>query len=264
MRTKIQIALLCIVLCGLNCLSRVSTKTETKRVSILYITDWNIAQSPKIASLIKNEKAINECLVLLNTPVFTGTKPNQYPLLADILNTSQIDACIITPDFLTIGIINCKEFIRKSNFYCLAANLKEKTTATYIGQEYMIKPFNKFKLALIGVVYDTLNPDYLNPDYELLSPEYSVLKLIPLVKNRSDFICLLTNCNDSLDFLVDLILGAHARNNISIIPEAANGIFKIEISFDNNQDIIEMKRSTLSSNNYSDDIEIINLIKKHQ
>lgn len=263
MRNIILIFVLLALMLSMQCPNRSAVKTELTRLKIIYITDWNPSQAVKIASLIKSEKTVNSTIVLLNSPIFTAIAQAQHQLLANILNASQIDACLITPDFMTIGIINCQKFIGQTNFYCLGANLKIKSTNQNLGQEYLIKPIQSLKFAVLGVIYDTLNPRYLNPDCELRSPEFTVLKLMPLVKNRSDFLCLLTQSNDTLDFDVNLILGAPATNTIPILSESDKGIFKIEIGLDSEKNIVEIKRNTLNPDNYSNDSIITKIINEY-
>ncbi|MBS4015892.1 MAG: hypothetical protein KGZ86_05610 [Candidatus Latescibacteria bacterium] len=265
MNRKKLLAFAFISLFALHCSLHQTTKPSLYKISIIYITGWNIEQSAQIATLIKQEKTINPVLALINSQIFSGSTDSLTQQLSiEILNATQIDGVLVTPDFLYAGIDNCRQIIRNSDFPCLSANLKDKTNNTNIGPEYLIKQLNNLNICVIGVIYDTLNPLYQSPEYELRSPEFTVLKLIPLVKNRSDFICLLTRSNDSLDFPVDLILGAPAQQQFSLIPSEAEGAYKLEIGLDNANNIIEIKRHTLALSSYQADPTITNIISQYQ
>jgi 2',3'-cyclic-nucleotide 2'-phosphodiesterase (5'-nucleotidase family) len=265
MTRKKLLAYAFISLFAMHCTFRQTTKPTLHKIPIIYITDWNIEQSAQIASLIKQEKTINPVLTLINSRIFSGdTDSITQQLSINILNATDIDAVLVSADFLYAGIDNCRQIIRKSDFYCLGANLKDKTNNANIGHEYLIKQLNNFNLCVIGVIYDTLNPLYQSPDFELRSPDYSVLKLITLVKNRSDFVCLLTRSNDSLDFPVDLILGAPAQQQFPVVPSETKGIYKLEIGLDNASNIIEIKRHMLALDSYLPDPSITNIIAQYQ
>lgn len=259
------IILFIVILLSVQCTRQTAVKSSLNKISILYITNWNLDQSPKIATLIKNEKKINPVLVLINSQIFTQLSDSIQRLLAiNVLNSSQVDAALLTPDFLYWGIDQCQEIIKKANFYCLAANLKDAATNSFLGQEYLIKQFDKLNMGVIGIIYDSLNPIYKFINLEFRNPEFSALKLIPLVKNRSNILCLLTYTNDSLDFPVDIVLGAPSKNSFTILPEPAHSINKIEIGLDNSLNMVELKRFTMSLDNLEDDSIIMNLINQYQ
>ena len=255
----------CILCC--QCALRNQITSNLNKISIIYITDWSVEQSAKISNLIRNENIKAPQLVLINGKIFSNnelTKKNQGQLELEILNASGIDAVLLTPDFLLWGIDNCRELIRKSNFYCLAANIIDKTTDQPLGHQYLLKTIGKSQIALIGVSYDSLNFQSEVSQIDYRYPEFTILKLIPLVENRSDFQFVLTQFEDSLDLPVDFIIGAPMKNKPQILSTEENGIYHLEISYDNSYNIIEIKRTNLDINSLNEDPAIKSIISKYQ
>lgn len=255
------------ILCLSQCTYRIRLKATLNRISIIYIIDWHINQAPKIATLIKTEQKINPGVVIVSGEIFSKspiTDFNKGLAEIELLNNCQIDAVLLTPDFLRWGFPQSKELIRKSNFSCLSANIKDKATNQALGQEYLFKTLEKAHIAILGISYDSLNYYFQDKNLEYRNPDFIILKLLPLLKDRTDFQFVLTRTQDLLDLPVDFILGAPTKNNVQLLPTNKSGIFKLEIIFDDMKNIIELKRAELSIDTLSEDSITKSIINQYQ
>ena len=267
MSNKFVLFLVIVFLCLTQCTHRVRTETVQNKISIIYINNWNINQAAKVATLIRNEQKLLPTTILINGSIFSKlpiTSLNKGIGEIEILNASSIDAVFFTPDFLRWGIRQSKELVRKSNFSCLTANIKEKTTNQTLGHEYLLKAVGKAQITIFGISYDSLNYYLLDTNLEFRNPDFVIFKLLPLLKNRTDFQFILTQTQDSLDIPVNYIFGAPVKNGIQLLPLNEPGIYKLEISFDDMKNITELKRTTISLDTLPDDSIIKAIIAKYQ
>jgi hypothetical protein len=245
-----------VILCFVQCTHHVKPSPVLNRISIIYINNWSFDNAAKIAALIKNELKLAPIVVLTNGKIFSEspiTNLNKGYAELEILNASQIDAILLTPHFLRWGIQHSKELIKKSNFFCLAANIKDKSSNQPLGQEYLIKTLGKVQVVILGISFDSLNYYFQNKNLDFHNPAFTVFKLLPQLKTRSDFQFILTQTQDSLDLPVDFIFGAPIKDKVQLLPLIEPGIYKLEIGYDNLKNIIELKRATISIDTLPDD-----------
>jgi hypothetical protein len=203
--------------------------------------------------------------ILLSNNIFSDSlikDTNQRNAVIEILNASDIDAILLTPDFLTFGINQIKQLISECNFSCLAANVKDKLTGQTLGQEYLILSLGKARVAIIGICSDSKQFYGQNVNIDFENPVFTVLKLLPQVKNRSDFQFALTHSFDTLDLPLDFIFGAPMHDKLQILPMTETGIYKLEFEFDKSNNISELKRTTIMVNTLLVDSVINNIINQ--
>ena len=254
-------------MCFIQCTLRKSIRPSPNKISILYINNWTIDQSAKIATVVKNEKSTNPTLVLINGKLFSSspfTDLSEGRVVINILNASQIDAVLFTPDFLRWGIQQCQELVRNADFYCLGANIKDRVTNQTFGQEFLLKALGKSQIAILGVNYDSSNYYFKDKTIEFDNPKFTILKLLPLVENHTDFQFILTQSQDSLDLPVDLIFGAPTKSEVQLLPFGEPGIYKIDIGFNNLTNITEIKRTTVLLDTIQSDTLIKKIITDYQ
>jgi hypothetical protein len=248
--------LLIIFLCITNCIYRGGIRPTLNKISIIYISNWSIEQAAQIATLIKEAKQLNPTIVIVNGDIFSRrplTDLNKGLPEIELLNNCQIDALLLSPDFLKWGIQNAQELIKKSNFSCLAANIKDKTTNQTLAQEYLIQKVNNAQISVLGVSYDSLNYYFADKNLQFDHAEFTVSKLLPILKMRSDLQFIVTQANDSLDFPVNYLFGAPLKKYVQLIPYDRPGIYKLDISYNNSKEIQGLERVTLSTSGLSDD-----------
>jgi len=246
---------------------RKSIRPSPNKISILYINNWTIDQSAKIATVVKNEKSTNPTLVLINGKLFSSspfTNLNEGRVVINILNASQIDAVLFTPDFLRWGIQQCQELVRNADFYCLGANIKDRVTNQTFGQEFLLKALGKSQIAILGVNYDSSNYYFKDKTIEFDNPKFTILKLLPLVENHTDFQFILTQSQDSLDLPVDLIFGAPTKSEIQLLPTEESNVYKLEIGFDNSKNITDIRRTIIPIDTIPEDSEVNQIILKYK
>ncbi len=231
--------------------------------SIIYINNWKIDNSAKIATLIRNERNLQPTVALLSNNVFSDSlikDASQRNAVIEILNASDIDAILLTPDFLTFGIDQAKQLVSECGFFCLAANVKDKLTSQTLGQEYLILNLGKTRVAIIGISNDSQQFYGRNIDFD--NPAFTVLKILPQIKNRSDFQFALTHSFDTLDLPLDFIFGAPMHDKFQMLPLTETGIYKLEFGYDKSNNISELKRTTLTVDTLPDDSVINNIINQ--
>lgn len=250
----------------IQCVEQTKIKTTYNRFYIIYITNWKLENSAQITTVIKNKITEHLTIVLINNDLPFSSDTTQNQLIIDILNKSQVDAIMFTSSIIDNNIENIQKLIKKSNFYWLAANIKNNNINSFLGYEYLIKPINNLKIGIIGVIFDTINSSILKQNnLELQNPEYTIKKLIPLLTNRVDLLCLMTNTQDTINFPVDIILGAPSRTSFYINHNNENNnIYQLEIIFDRNYQLVEIKKSTIQLNNISEDSIISKIINEHK
>jgi hypothetical protein len=180
----------------------------------------------------------------------------------EILNASNIDAILLTPDFLTFGINQAKQLVSECSFSCLAANVKDKLTSQTLGQEYLIINLGKTRVAIIGISSDSQQFYEQNTNIDIENPAFTVLKILPQIKNRSDFQFALTHSFDTLDLPLDFIFGAPMQNKFQMLPLTELGIYKLDFGFDKSNNILELKRTTMTVDTLPDDSVINNIINQ--
>jgi len=264
---KFVLFLVIVFLCLTQCTHRVRTETVQNKISIIYINNLQYDQAPQITTLIKNEQKINPLLVITNANIFSNSPfsdLNKGFGEIELLNHCDFDAVLLTPGSLKYGIPHLKELIRKSSFSYLGANIKDKNTGQTLGQEYLFKTIRNTRIAIFGISYDSADFYFQDRNLEFRNPDFSIMKLLPLIKERSDFQFILTRTQDSLDLPDNLVFGAPVKNQDQLLPINQNGIFKIEISFDNMKNITEIKRTTVSLDTISPDPVAESIITKYQ
>jgi 2',3'-cyclic-nucleotide 2'-phosphodiesterase (5'-nucleotidase family) len=264
---KYTIFFIIFLLCFVQCAKRTILKSTPNLISIIYINNWQYNQASKIAALIKNEQKSNPLLVIINNNIFSElpfTELNKGYGEIELLNNCPIDAVLLNPEFLRWGIQHTKELIRKSNFSYLAANIKDKTTGQLLGQEYLFKTVGKAQIAITGISFDSSDCYFQDRNLEFRNPDFSIMKLLPLIKEHSDFQFILTRTQDSLDLPVNLIFGAPIKNQVPLVPINQPGIYKIEFTIDNMKNITELKRTTISLDTISPDIVAESIISQYQ
>lgn len=257
-----------IVFCFMGCALRTRRiRAPLDQITLLYINNWTIEQSAKIATLIKADKSYNPILVVVNGNIFSSsplTELNKGQTEIDIFNASLIDALLFNPDFLRWGIEHSKELIKNANFYCLGANIKDNRTGRTIGQEFLFQRLGSAQIAVLGLSYDSADY-YFKQKYILFqAPDFTVLKFKPLIENHSDLQFIITNTSDTLDFPYDLILGAPTKTEMQLLPWAAPGIYKIIIGYDRLKNIHQIQRTNLSLDTIAEDEAIKKIILSYQ
>jgi hypothetical protein len=256
-----------LALCFVQCSLRTSIRPTFNKISILYINNWTINQAAKIATLIKTEKSLDSILVIVNGNVFSSsplTVLNKGQTEFDILNASQIDAMLFTPEFFNWGTERGKELVRNANFYCLSANIIDKLTNQTFGQEFLYKPFGKSQIAILGVSYDSSNYYFKNKNIVFQKPEFTISKFTPLIKNRTDFQFVLTDTPDTLNFPYDLVLGAPTKSGIQLLPYGEFGIYRIDVDYDNLKNIENIKRKNILLDTITEDSDVKKMILQYQ
>ncbi|MDW7988469.1 MAG: hypothetical protein RMJ65_07205, partial [candidate division WOR-3 bacterium] len=109
-------------------------------------------------------------------------------------------------------------------------------------------------IAVLGVSFDTINKNVQYRD-----PDFIILKLLPILKNRSDFQCLIANTDDTLNYPFDIILGAPSKNPLLANMFPVDKAHKIIISFDTTNKSFSINIQPINYSTVSEDQEIINL-----
>lgn len=256
-----------LIIISINCALRKSVQPSLNQLTILYINNWSIEQSAKISNLVKIEKRSNPVLTIINNNIFSYsplTELNKGQVEIDILNASQIDAMLFTPDFLRWGIEHGQELIKNANFYCLGANIKNIKTNQTIGQEFLYQALDKAQIAVLGISYDSANYYFKPKNILFQNQEFTILKFKPLIENRTDFQLILTNASDTLDFSFDLILGAPTKTEMQLLPSNESGIYRIVISYDNLKNIHQIQRTNIALDTITEDKSIKEIILSYQ
>jgi len=240
-------------------------QSSSNRFAFIYINNWKIDNSAKIATLIKNERNIQSTAILLSNNIFSDTlikDTSQRNAVIEILNASDINATLLTPDFLIFGIDQAKQLISECNFSCLAANVKDKLTSQTLGQEYLILNLGKARVAVIGISSDSQQFYSRDTNIDFENPAFTVQKILPQIKNRSDFQFVLTHSFDTLNLPLDFIFSAPMHDKFQMLPLTETGIYKLEFGYDKSNNILELKRTTAAVDTLPDDSVINNIINQ--
>ncbi|MDH5684799.1 MAG: 5'-nucleotidase C-terminal domain-containing protein, partial [candidate division WOR-3 bacterium] len=168
---------------------------------------------------VKQEKTKNPCLFIIHGKIFSEepiTTLYRGEAEIAILNAAEIDAIVLTPDFLRFGSQRAQALINQGDFFFLGANIYNRAKKRPLAQEYLIKNLDDTKISLLGLLVDS-NDLYLRlQEIEYKDPIYTAKKLIPLLKMRSDLVGLSSAKSDTLA-LTDLnfVIGPLNPNSIS-------------------------------------------------
>lgn len=240
-----------------------------KTITIFYTGDLKLKNIARIAKFVRQEKSKNPCLFIVNGKIFTEesiTTLYRGEVEIAILNSAGIDAIVLTPDFLRFGIQRAQELINKGDFFFLGANLSQTNQSKPFAHEYLIKDLAGTKVAIIGLLYDSINP-YLNlSGIEPKDPIHTTKRLVPLLRMRSDIVGLVTTNAETLALSdIDFTIGANNLKGISVSACQEDEILcRFDIFLGDNNRIIDFKNSVINIADSISDELVTTTIKKYQ
>jgi hypothetical protein len=233
--------------------------TQPPEFAFLYIPQWTVFEAPKIATLIKQQKLQKPTIAIIKNccPVPDGYSLSETTeainLISEILDRSQVDVVLLTSNIINF-LPYFKTGLKKHNFTFLAANLSDSATSHMIWSEYIIYKLDNYKIAILGISYNAFRKNITKRD-----PNFAILKLLPILKNRADFLCLLTDAQDTLDYPFNIILGAPALMNKKCYSFDSKDVQKIIFSIDQKNAVNLIEAQSLNWAIFFDDPEILRL-----
>ncbi|MEO0072670.1 MAG: hypothetical protein ABIK10_04405 [candidate division WOR-3 bacterium] len=233
-----------------NCFTPKSPlKSNEKKIKLLYFPTWTVDKAAKISTFIKQEKNQDSTIALIKyCQIFP---PQERPcdtaktieLIMKIFEHSNVDAILFSGDLLNVSN-HITANTSTNKFLVLGANVLNKRSTRFFWQDYLINKICGVRIAILGVTFDTLNPTVNYRD-----PNFVIQKLLPIIKSRSDFQCLITNTNDTLDYPFNVILGAPSKNTFWINSFSDNIVYEISLTFniENNLSSIVFKQIELDT-----------------
>ncbi len=220
-----------------------------KTITVFYTKDLALDKIAKITTLIKQAKIKNSCLLVINGNIF-----REEPITTlwrgeaeiSILNSASVDAIVLCPDFFRFGMKRAQELIQQGNFFFLGANLKTSNPMQNFAHEYLIKDLAKTKIGLIGISFDTT--EFYLTDIKWENPIWTIKRLIPMLRLRSDLVGLVTVRSDSVAISdLDFVIGAINPKGISAPNPVKDEILcRLDLFLSPNNQIVEYRSSSVS------------------
>jgi 2',3'-cyclic-nucleotide 2'-phosphodiesterase (5'-nucleotidase family) len=194
-----------------------------KTITVFYTGDLNLNNIARIATYVKQERAKNPNLFIIDGKIFSDepiTVLNRGEAEISILQSAGIDGIVLTPDFLRFGTERAKELIDKVRFFFLAANLYQPERPRFFAQGYLIKAMAKTRVSLIGILFDSTDFYLKLPGIKRRDPVYIVKLFVPMQRMRqSDLVGLIVTSADSITFSdLDFVIGARTSKSITAPP----------------------------------------------
>jgi len=235
-----------------SCAVKPKVSPIAKTITIFYTGDLNLNNIARIATIVKQERAKNPNLFIINGKIFSDepiTILNRGEAEISILNSAGIDGIVLTPDFLRFGTKRAKELIDKVEFFFLAANLYQPNQSRHFGQGYLIKAMAKTRVSLIGILLDSTDFYLKLAGIERRDPVYTTKLFVPMQRMReSDLVGLVVNQADSITFNdLDFVIGARAAKSISAPPcNKAEILRRLDLFLSSNNQIIDYNTSVVT------------------
>lgn len=235
-----------------SCAVKPRVSPIAKTITVFYTGDLNLNNIARIATIVKQERAKNPNLFIINGKIFSDepiTVLNRGEAEISILNSAGIDGIVITPDFLRFGTERAKELIDKVRFFFLAANLYQPNLTRHFGQGYLIKAMTKTRVSLIGILFDSTDFYLKLPGVQRRDPVYSTKLFVPMQRMReSDLVGLIVNHADSITFSdLDFVIGTRTAKSIAAPPcNKDESLRRLDLFLSSKNQIIDYNTSVVT------------------
>lgn len=234
-----------------TCAVKPKVSPIAKTITVFYTGDLNLNNIARIATIVKQERAKNPNLFMINGKIFSDepiTVLNRGEAEISILESAGIDGIVLIPDFLRFGTERAKELIDKVRFFFLAANLYQPDRPRFFGQGYLIKAMAKTRVSLIGIMFDSTDFYLKLTGIKRRDPFYIVKLFVPMQRLRSsDLVGLIVTRADSLNLSdLDFVIGAKASKSITAPPcNKDESLRRLDLFLSSNNQIIDYNTSVV-------------------
>lgn len=154
------------------------------------MTDARLDRLPLYAAAVRARQAISPTIWLVTGDLFADRLLKAVSDGAGqeaVLNCAGIDAVVLTPEWLSLGLPRVNEMLSKGRYYALSASLLDAAGQT-IGHPFMVKRGGPALIAVTGIALDSANVLTRLAGVRYVTPGMAAGKAFALMRQRADLV----------------------------------------------------------------------------
>ena len=185
-----MLAACCVLLAAgsLQCARRVLEPSD--RPARIFVTDARLDRFPLYNAAVRAQQKVSPTIWLVAGDLFADrllTTLSDGEAQLAMLNRVGVDAVVLTPDWLSLGLPRLGLMVSHARFYLLSANLLDGTGQT-VGHPFMVRKSGSAVLAVTGVALDSSNVLTHLAGIRYAAPGFAAAKAVAVMRQRADLV----------------------------------------------------------------------------
>ncbi|MBN2464707.1 hypothetical protein JXD38_03665 [candidate division WOR-3 bacterium] len=164
--------------------------SPSERPVRIFVTDARLDRMPLYAAAVKARHAVSPTIWLVTGDLFADKSLaalSEGAAQQAVLSRAGVDAVVLTPTWLSLGLHRVNEIVAGGRYYSLSASLVD-TSRQAIGQPFMVKKSGPAVIAITGIALDSANVFTHLVGVRYVSPGMAAGMAFALMRQRADLI----------------------------------------------------------------------------
>jgi len=215
-----------------GCLVKVSRPAE-QVVSIYISGNLDLGKLPEAVTIVRSGRKSKPCLWLVYGNVLSDRLATAFAdgvAQVRLLNAVGVDAIVLGPEWLELGLEQCRQLIDEGQFYFLGANLVD-SLGEPLGHPFMLKRFGSEVLGLTGIWLDSTDTRLYLSGMDFVPADFAIRKTLPLVRQRARILGVMARPDGNVpDSGLDFVVGEDQEDMITLSPaDEGNRIARFDL-----------------------------------